>query len=58
MLSKRLSLDLLKRPLVAKNANSVEYRETVADFFYRFANKSTIPGVSKLGERESHKCER
>uniref|UniRef100_A0A1A9V7D2 Uncharacterized protein n=1 Tax=Glossina austeni TaxID=7395 RepID=A0A1A9V7D2_GLOAU len=58
MLSKRLSLDLLKRPLVAKNANSDEYRDTFAEFFYRFAKKSTIPGLSKLGERESHKCER
>ncbi|XP_037895430.1 pickpocket protein 19 [Glossina fuscipes] len=58
MLSKRLSLDLLKRPLVTKNGNSSEYRETFADLFYRFANKSTIPGLSKLGERESHNCER
>uniref|UniRef100_A0A1B0C2T0 Uncharacterized protein n=1 Tax=Glossina palpalis gambiensis TaxID=67801 RepID=A0A1B0C2T0_9MUSC len=58
MLSKRLSVDLVKLALVTKNGNSSEYGETFTRFFYRFANKSTIPGLSKLADRESYKYQR
>uniref|UniRef100_A0A1A9X093 Sodium channel protein Nach n=1 Tax=Glossina brevipalpis TaxID=37001 RepID=A0A1A9X093_9MUSC len=59
MASRRLSLDLLKHPLATENIkSSEEASETFTEFFYRFANKSTIPGLSKVGQSESHNCER